>query len=606
MALQVWLPLTKQQSYIENWGICSPIDITNSGAVFNANGKIGNCYTFTDKIIKTTVPANLKNQFSTEATLAMWIKLSSSHSTWAQALTFGTVGTSWENILFGIDLSTNGVPVGNVSNGTNHTNCSFSTAIKDNTWHHLVFTYNNGTLQSYMDGVLKNTVTTTYVPAWSSISVFSIGGNSTETLKNGDAINDVRLYNHALSKREIKEISKGLILHYTLSKPDNTNYFVNSNFYNGTSDWYGVNSSSIRIESKDGRKCITGTKGSTNNICGQTNTRYSYAASSQVTFTISADVYVEETGTFGIGNWISTTEASGWQGMSGQMRSNTPMDLKVGWNHVSATRINGSNQYNGSIVTAFSYTGTTYWMTNVKFEFGNKETPWLPNSTETAIYTFMGYGDTIEYDCSGYQNDGGRFGALSSTSDSPRNSSAIQFSGENTIYIKASSMNIDMNNTTFSIWAKWTAFNTWSRIFDFGEKTSGGGYAFLVANNGSILTVAGRLSGGASLPDTQIQTIATNTWYHIAVTINNAECKTYINGSLVKTFNFNSAMGRASFLLNYLGKSNWSADAAFAGILSDFRVYVTTLTADDILELYNAPINFNKHSTMIQGEFIER
>ena len=41
MALQIWLPLTKQQSYIENWGICSPIDITNSGAVFNTDGKIG-------------------------------------------------------------------------------------------------------------------------------------------------------------------------------------------------------------------------------------------------------------------------------------------------------------------------------------------------------------------------------------------------------------------------------------------------------------------------------------------------------------------------------------------------------------------------------------
>lgn len=609
MSLQVWLPLISNTGNIGASSISG--ELTHSSITYET-GKIGNAIRINNYMTSTATYSGIANKINWS--ICVWLKLSSSDPT-PSYQDFFTIGLSNGGETSGgfriehTNVSGNfqivvpkSTTYGPNANGW-YTFYSDSSSCKDK-WAHIVVTNDGINFKTYINGVLKNTIAiSTFTPTTSMLT-----GTVRLGLEGAYCwMNDLRIYDHCLSKREIHEISKGLVVHYMLSKPDNPNYFLNSNFYNSTTtSWYGVNSSSPRIETKDGHKCITGTKGTTNNICGQTLSGYSYVANSQVTFTISADVYVEETGTFGIGNWISTTEASGWQGMSGQMRSNTPMDLKVGWNHVSATRINGSNQYNGSIVTAFAYTGTTYWMTNVKFEFGDKETPWLPNSTETAIYTFMGYDTNQELDCSGYQNNGNKFGTITSTSDSPRNSSAMQFPGQTTTYIQAPSMSIDMNNATFSIWAKWTTFNTWSRIFDFGEKTSGGGYAFLVANNGSILTVAGRLSGGASLPDTQIQTIATNTWYHIAVTINNAECKTYINGSLVKTFNFNSAMGRASFLLNYLGKSNWSSDAAFAGILSDFRVYVTTLSADDILELYNAPINFNKHSTMIQGEFLER
>jgi hypothetical protein len=43
------------------------------------------------------------------------------------------------------------------------------------------------------------------------LSTFTVGGNA------NTFINDVRLYDHCLSPKEIEEISKGLCLHYTLN-----------------------------------------------------------------------------------------------------------------------------------------------------------------------------------------------------------------------------------------------------------------------------------------------------------------------------------------------------------------------------------------------------
>jgi hypothetical protein len=181
------------------------------------------------------------------------------------------------------------------------------------------------------------------------------------------------------------------------------NLLRNTNFYAGTSNWYGVNNSAIRIAVVEGRNTITGTKGTSNNIAGQTmNTSdYSYVANTNITFTISADVYVEIAGRISVGNWISSSQATGWQGMSFTEIWNTPRDLHLGWNHVSVTHKDAHNQYSGSIVTAFGYSEATMYFTNVKFEMGDKSTAWVPNVADT-IYQTLGYSENIVYDSSGY------------------------------------------------------------------------------------------------------------------------------------------------------------------------------------------------------------
>lgn len=199
MSLQVWLPLNGN---LQQQG-CYELAVASCDATVNNSGKIGKCYSFNSTTIKLTPDTNFKSLFSVEASITLWIKLSSSHSAYAQVFTFGTAGTSWNNILFGIDINGSGIPILNSSTGSANTNCSLGTAIKDDKWHHLTGTFNSNTLKIYLDGILKNTVTTSNPPNWTSATTIFIGGNSSEVLKNNDCLNDIRLYNHCLSDKEI-------------------------------------------------------------------------------------------------------------------------------------------------------------------------------------------------------------------------------------------------------------------------------------------------------------------------------------------------------------------------------------------------------------------
>ena len=215
-------------------------------------------------------------------------------------------------------------------------------------------------------------------------------------------------------------------------------------------------------------------------------------------------------------------------------------------------------------------------------------------------------GDAV-VDTSGFKNNATKSGTITCTSDTPKYSKCFKFTSSSSSHIVIPAITVDMTNVTFSSWCKWTTFNSWSRVFDFGEKTSGTGYSFLVSNNSSsTLTVAGRGAGGASLPDTTIQAISLNTWYHIAITLQNTTCKVYVNGALVKTFTINQAFSTATpFNLNYLGRSNWSSDKYLDGQISDFRLYATALSADDIKELYQTSASITNNGTVMCLDFQE-
>ena len=212
MSLQVWLPLNGN---LNNLGLDGTINITNTGNVaVNNSGKIGKCYEFSGSNYLST-PIDL-SQFGTECSLAVWAKLPTHSSGNKQIINIGTA-SGWNNIRFGLLYRTNAAQiVAAISNGSSAINYSCNADIIENVWSHFVVTYKNHSLKIYINGILAKEYVTTFDPSWASISKVGIGAAPNGNEKLTGLLNDVRIYNHCLSTKEIEEIAKALILHYPL------------------------------------------------------------------------------------------------------------------------------------------------------------------------------------------------------------------------------------------------------------------------------------------------------------------------------------------------------------------------------------------------------
>jgi len=140
-------------------------------------------------------------------------------------------------------------------------------------------------------------------------------------------------------------------------------------------------------------------------------------------------------------------------------------------------------------------------------------------------------------------------------------------------------------NFTFAAWVYLMGTGSdWQRIFDFGNGTdqylfltpnsSHGDMRFVMKNGGDeeILS-ATRMSSG---------------WHHVAVTIGNEAVTLYVDGSAAATSTTMTI--RPSDIrpqLNYIGRSQFTADPYFKGYIDDIRLYNCALPADEITRLMN-------------------
>jgi hypothetical protein len=139
------------------------------------------------------------------------------------------------------------------------------------------------------------------------------------------------------------------------------------------------------------------------------------------------------------------------------------------------------------------------------------------------------------------------------------------------------------NEITLSTWVYWKGGKDWQRIFDFGNGTSQ--YMFLTPKTGNFMRFAIKNGGGEQIVQTSL--LPTNTWVHVAVTLGNGKEKLYVNG--VEKASANVTIKPSDFkpTLNYLGKSQFTADPLFNGMLDEFHIYDHVLSADEILQLAN-------------------
>jgi Concanavalin A-like lectin/glucanases superfamily/GLEYA domain len=146
------------------------------------------------------------------------------------------------------------------------------------------------------------------------------------------------------------------------------------------------------------------------------------------------------------------------------------------------------------------------------------------------------------------------------------------------------------NGFSIAFWFKSPTVYTWARFFDFGFGSENYNILCTYAGGGTnMLSNIRTAAPGTSIDNYNYDSTAVNdnAWRHYVWTFSPTGLWTfYLNGSVYKTVQ-NVSVPTTIRTSNFLGKSNWAADAYMQMIMDEFRFYNKSISANDVLNLYN-------------------
>lgn len=576
MALQVWLPLNGNT---KNLGLLD--ELTVSGATYAA-GKL-DAQALNAGSVQMTAEQTAKVLNNKAVSIAFWVYVDKDAGSTGNTMFFGsdnmnsTYGRRFA--LFNYSTSNDlhwswqhsvGGTVSSVAGGV------LSNVIPTRDWVHVCVTYQNPTGKIYINGTLKQTFSGAYNADDFNFTCQVIHNSTTHRMQ------DFRLYDHCLSEKEVREISKGLCLHYKLSKNVNesTTNLLPAAVYNHTGGvgayWGGV----IAATTYDGYKCFSVTNNTSNNY-GDGFIANAATISDGVVYTYSGDIFVPSGKSFRVGMRTS----GGGNGF------NTTIVGNGAWQHFSKT-FTATSSYNGSIEgsenSAYS-DSTVYYIKNLQLEQKDHETPFVAGTRS----------NSIEPDVSGFNHNGTLNGDISCCADTSKYLCSMQ-SPNGTDYVK-SSLSMALPQATFSFWICPSSSNGGYSIVtsNYGNPSSG----FWIASNCESQGLWFYNGGYARCSGT----LTNDTWYHGCLTYNAGVFKWYKNGVLNSTTDL-SSKGTTIPLTNicvgnsYTGTS-WNTKQY--GKISDFRIYATCLSDADVLDLYHTAASIDNNGNLFVGEVVE-
>ncbi|CAM9962766.1 unnamed protein product [Ectocarpus sp. 12 AP-2014] len=160
----------------------------------------------------------------------------------------------------------------------------------------------------------------------------------------------------------------------------------------------------------------------------------------------------------------------------------------------------------------------------------------------------------------------------------PERGPVASFSGSGT-HLTLNSSLTEMTGThprTFSVWLKYqNSTNPFYGIFATGGNATAKRFMANTVNGTTTIDIAGvRNIGTAQIPD--------NTWTHFAVTSDNTNIITYVNGVVDFTWSRTIDTDSSAFTIGLIPQS-----ASYIGLMSDFRFFGTALTPEEIVSIYN-------------------
>ena len=561
MSLQVWLPLTKD---LRQQGL-SNVTATNNGATFNAsNGKLGGSYTFdgSDDYISlngSTLYSTIKGG-SYPFSVAMWIYRADA----TRAILFGDYSLTGA-INFNIELTT-GHAVRFYWAGSPDKNSS-ATLMTANDWTHLAITYNGTQLCFYKNGTLMETYSVTLTTKTKTTGSYYLGrDNRTGSTAFNGRMNDFRLYDHCLSSIEVKELAKGLVLHYPLNRNgwgqenlilNSANISVNklNNALDSRTEYWAANVGQSYVNFVGGEQVIL-----------------SFDCE-MIIRTVPVYFLVYNTNNKGPIQFPNTNAATAINNLNPSVGDTIKLRIKL---PVTMIKRDSPSTTNNFIEFYTNYGSNNFYkITNLKLEEGSIATPWCPNSSDT-LATTMGLNLTTEYDCSGFCNNGTRIGTFNWTSNTPKYAVSTKFNGtDNAIQTPSLPTMITDKNYTIAVWIYKTVIGSKGYQTIYGGPS---GFEIEARNGSANETKFVPWNWGKPMASYEL-----NEWNHCVFVHSDADCKIYLNGEYIATGTAKASNPTGNY---FVGAWNTATQQNFDGLMSDFRIYATALSANDVKSLY--------------------
>lgn len=609
MSLLAWFPFTKNGNNQGTTNVNFNIDNMELVA-----GKLGNCLKIDNHTSSITL-TELPN--SKQVSFAFWFReLEETCTSWEDFIMIqthyddGTKVTDGETRLENFNNSSTGKVCANwYSSVFNKSYPTVTSAIAigsnfqvgTNIWHHAVFQvdFENHTWACWFDGkfISKQTINPN---ALYFTGLVRIGDDSITC-----NLNDLRIYDHLLSTKEIKDIYKTCILHYSFDKE-----FINDNLIiesNKLSSWIVEGCTKEDYIDDELGNCLKITSSRDNGRVYR-NT-YNVWMTKEEIFTVSF--------------WARSDEDNVLIDASRSIAdfSKTFNLIKEWRRYIGYIKIWSTNSA-GTLSIRIRSANKTIYIKDVKLEKGNNVTNWCPNKDDE-LYNELGFNDNIIYDESGYELNGIQSKLLPITKDSIIGINALDLTlGDYESYIKISDYPKLEKNFTWNVWIKQNSKESSTELQtilsqgrDFvGTSTQGADCGFNIMISNGIPEI--RYGNWSSSQNNNILLSSNLTlddqWHMLTGSIDdNGIGKIYVDGILIKTADKATSCSYSQASGNLIiGKLSYSYSSTtqffpFNGYIDDIKLFATCLSDIDIKELYKVKLKIDKNNNIYANNFTE-
>lgn len=602
MSLQVWLPLNGD---LTQQGTANT---TFSGTpAWKTYGKIGNAaLNLQNRITCTTMALNGVQFFS----ITFWARIENnpdSTANWMDVIGFTDQTSGGSKGQFRFETGYGNTAYSGVHWHDNATNAiingsyTYNTGTEFDKWHHIAVTISDTAICSYYDGMLKSTLTTNLNKGHLT-GTWWLGESTTR-----GCIQDVRIYDHALSAAEVHEIAQGLVLHYKLDGffgGAGENLVINGDARNGLTGWANWGTASSRqVITINNKKWFTFKTDANGKYGGFSQDRGIALYKPNTQYTISALMYASANASGRL--WVHTRSTEGGANLAQYLTTVNVTTSPALYTFTFNTGSNASYTINklNLMIGAVNTTSTLdFYISNIKVEEGTKATTWVPCKEEG------GYDVTKVEDSSGYNHNGITNGNIQIVSNSSRYNNCIYSIDGSSNYIQTPTLNMPTDAVTLNIWFK--SLNTtptadYHMVVDSVGNSSGRQHYEMAIYKTGYFRGGLFVNGSRKADNCTTTTGCDGNWHMLTLSYDGTAVKRYFDGIMEKSTAVAITTGLQPTATLRLFKDGYSSYACREASLSDFRIYCTALDADAVRQLYEVGAKVDNKQNLHTFELVE-